>query len=74
MVNVPEPVQWRDLYPAYSRSVGEPVVSYANAEPNRPPFNQVDVAVDGHAFGVSCRPRQLDMAVDGLVRSWRNIA
>jgi len=44
------------------------------AAPNRPPFNQEDTAVDGHAFGVSCRPRQLETAVDGLVRSWRNIA
>jgi len=44
-----------------------------NGAPNKPPFSQVETAVEGHAFGVSCRPRQFDTAVDGLVRSWRNI-
>jgi len=46
-----------------------PAEDGASRPPNRPPFNQEDTAVEGHPLAESCRPRQLDMAVDGLVRS-----
>jgi hypothetical protein len=39
------------------------------AAPNRPPFNQEDTAVEGHPFLESLRPRQLETAEAGLVRS-----